>query len=597
MFLTNLRRLWRALRHDPTSGEDLIRFNPIAKRALGWLVITELLALLEVYPVKLLVDGLNGQNTKFVFGLSRTSYALALCVVVFALYESASWAQARMDNVRNSAAWLFYVVINDFGNRKQLSLGADWHVAHSSAKKESVLVKNHKKVDYLFDNLIFDIVPLTVRIIYTAIGTFIIGWEFGLLATATISFYFVAMRWSEARIEPMRKELRHYTKRIEQSDSELGSNAMAIKEQGLEDDLGSAHRSLLMEHWATETPRHAKFRRLIFTQDHIITFSRVGFYAIALVVFSGSSLVGAVVLANAWLERIYSNIWRYGQFQYILNEGSEALKELVELFEEKPSIRQPKDPKWPASVEGKVEFKNVTFAYPGTTRPAVENINLTIQPGQTVALVGPSGGGKSTIARLLQHQYDPTAGSVLVDGVDLRQIDDKKFRRKVLGTVPQEPGLFDRTIETNIGMVRPEAAKTAIKAAATEASAHEFIETLPRGYDTMVGERGIVLSGGQRQRVAIARALLRRSPILVLDEPTSALDAESQLEIKQTLTRLTESRTATILIIAHRFSTIESADVVVVVANGRIVEIGSHDQLAQRNGLYQRLRHLEGLLE
>jgi ABC-type multidrug transport system fused ATPase/permease subunit len=598
MFFTNLRRLWRALRLDPTSGTDLARFRPIAARAVGWLTITELLVLVEVYPLKLLIDALTAPAGRtFPYHLDRVTYAAALCLLVFLLYELASWAQARMDNIRNSAAWLFYVIINDFGNRKQLSLGADWHVANSSAKKDTMLSRNHKKVDYMIDNLIFDIVPLTFRIGFIAIGIWFVGWPYGLLAVSTIALYGLAIKWTERKIEPLRKEYRSYTKRVEQSDSELGSNAMAIKEQGLEDDLAMAHRQLLIEHWEHENPRHLKFRRYIFAQDHLITISRVGFYAISFWGYQHGLSIGAIVLANAWVERIYANIWRYGQFQYVLNEGTPALKELVELFETEPSIKQPEEPQWPETVKGRVQFKNVTFQYPTARRPAVEHINLTIEPGQTVALVGPSGGGKSTIARLLQHQYDPTHGQVTVDGVDLREIDDKLYRRIMLGSVPQEPGLFDRTILENIGMVRRDASDEEVRQAAREASANDFIERLPNGFDTWVGERGIVLSGGQRQRVAIARALLRRPPILVLDEPTSALDAESQLFIKQTLERLTASRQSTILIIAHRFSTIEMADLVVVVEDGRIVETGTHAQLQKRNGLYQRLRHLEGLLD
>jgi ATP-binding cassette subfamily B protein len=179
--------------------------------------------------------------------------------------------------------------------------------------------------------------------------------------------------------------------------------------------------------------------------------------------------------------------------------------------------------------------------------------------------------------------------------VRLDRIDDRRYRR-LLGTVPQEPGLFDRTIMENIRIVRPGATPEQVYKAAEQASADGFITSLPNGWDTLVGERGIVLSGGERQRVALARALLRQPPILVLDEPTSALDAESQLYVKETLDKLTYTRASTVLIIAHRISTIERADIVVVVDRGRIVEIGSQEELASYNGLYRRLLELEGLL-
>ena len=269
-----------------------------------------------------------------------------------------------------------------------------------------------------------------------------------------------------------------------------------------------------------------------------------------------------------------------------------ATERLVEILEVEPQIKAPQNPvTMPARVEGHVEFKDVTFNYP--TRPqiaALDEFSFSVSPGETVALVGPSGAGKSTVFQLLMRFYDPSAGTVGLDDVNLQQADPLDIRQQI-SIVPQETVIFADTVYQNILFGRPSASANEVYAAADKALADEFVRQLPDGYDTVLGERGVTLSGGQRQRIAIARAILRNAPLLLLDEATSALDAESEKVVQMALERLMEGRTT--LVIAHRLATVLKADRIIVMDAGKVIATGTHAQLLEQEGLYQRLANLQ----
>jgi ATP-binding cassette subfamily B protein len=291
---------------------------------------------------------------------------------------------------------------------------------------------------------------------------------------------------------------------------------------------------------------------------------------------------GLVAGAFGALTEVYGDLLR----------GAGAAGRLAELLSEKPGIAAPANPiALPEPSRGQIAFDNVSFAYP--TRPdaqALRNFSLTVSPGETVAVVGPSGAGKSTLFQLAQRFYDPQAGSVRIDGVALPSADPAEIRQR-MALVPQETVLFAASARDNLRYGKWEASDEEIWEAARVANAEKFLRALPDGLDSFMGEAGTRLSGGQRQRISIARALLRNTPILLLDEATSALDAESEKLVQDALDHLMQDRTT--IVIAHRLATVRSADRIIVMDEGRIVEQGDHDSLIAKNGLYARLAELQ----
>ncbi len=269
-----------------------------------------------------------------------------------------------------------------------------------------------------------------------------------------------------------------------------------------------------------------------------------------------------------------------------------AAGRIDELLNARPDIAAPESPvALPHPAEGAIRFDGVTFRYPSRDDvSALDDFSMDIKPGETVALVGPSGAGKTTVFQLLLRFYDPQSGTVSIDGVDLAKADPQAIRR-IIGLVPQETVIFSGSIAENIRYGRPEATDAEVEAAARAANAHDFIQKLPDSYETLLGERGTTLSGGQRQRIAIARAILKDPPILLLDEATSALDAESERAVQVALEALMKNRTT--LIIAHRLATVQRADRIVVLDAGKAIAIGSHSDLVAEGGLYAHLANLQ----
>ena len=419
---------------------------------------------------------------------------------------------------------------------------------------------------------------------------FWLNWDFTLVAVAVTPFLLVfVMRFKKAVKEVQREVRKRQSDIVAVVQQGLGS--VRVVEAFGRQDLETGRMTDASRASVTAALKARRIKSLLSPVVTIVVALCTGFvlWRGTLLILAGAMTAGALTVFLAYLSKFFKPVQDLAKMTNTIAQTSVALERIQAILAADEVIPEHPDAKDPGSLRGEITFEHVAFGY-GDVAPVLRDVNFTIKPGQVVGIVGPTGGGKSTVVSLIPRFYDPTAGRVLIDGADIRDWKLVSLRREI-GFVLQETILFRGTIRDNIAYGRPDAKPDEIVAAAKLANADEFIVKMPQGYDTIVGERGDTLSGGQRQRIGIARAVIRDNPILILDEPTAALDTESEQLVVQGLERLMKGRT--VIMIAHRLSTIRDADTIIVLKDGVVAEQGSHDELVARGGVYAELYRIQ----
>lgn len=569
-------RLWKLL--APSQRQIKILF--------ALTMVFELVRLISPYLLKLIIDKLTHFDLSDIMPIVILIFFMLIAeqLVSFIDYFIDKRILKTMGEVEN------YLPVA--AQKKLVYLSLSYHEKENTGSKIVKIERGTQKIIELFSNMSWEVVPTIAQLFVTLIALFIVDFRFGLSFMLFAPLFIYVTFKVNKDLYPIRKK-RH--KDYESSFGKMGQSIININtvksfvQEKKEVKDYKLIRDAIKENFFTE---FSKLLNYSLIRNFIISLGRIAILLLGVyLVWQGNVSIGTLVFVITLSEKSYFSLYRLSRFYDKMEEGKEAVNRFTKLLNQEQDIVNPKNGIKPKDIAGRIDFKNVNFSYESDSGKALGNVNLKINSGCVTALVGPSGGGKTTVARMIYRHYDPQAGEVLLDGQNLKDYDLYAFR-KFIAIVPQEVEVFNSSVRDNIAYARPDASFREIKAAAKVANAEEFIDKLTKGYGTEVGERGIKLSGGQRQRLGIARAILANPRILIFDEATSSLDSYSEKLIQDAMEKVGKGRT--MIIIAHRLSTIRKADKIIVLEEGNVVEQGSHYELAKASGgLYAKLLKLQ----
>ncbi len=556
------------------------------KKGFLLILLIELVNLLDPFLIKIVIDKLSNFNSDAVW------WVIGAALGLFAFRRLSSVIVYLKDSLYFK---IFSSAEREFSvnaQKKMVSLSLSYHEKEDTGNKIIKIDKGVSKILDLFTSIYWEVSPVLIKIVIVCGILFWFDYRLGLSFIIFVPIFVWFAYSMNKSVRPVRKE--RYKKYEEaagimtQSIVNINTVKSFTREKAEVSQVAKIRKKieeLLIKEWK-KILKSGLLRQTISDLGKLSTLL-IGIF----LVLDESISVGTLIFIFMISNEAYNNLYRLSRFYDSVEEGMIAVERYLKLLNEKSEIKNKKNGVKPDNFKGKISFENVSFRYQDAKDSALFNVSVNIAPSTVVALVGPSGGGKTTFARMIYRHYDPQKGSVKIDGTDLRDFDLFSFR-KFISIVPQEVEIFSTNIKANIAYANPKAGLAEIKRAAKIANADEFINKLSEKYNTQVGERGVKLSGGQRQRIGIARAILANPKILIFDEATSSLDSESEKLIQDSIDRISEGRT--VIIIAHRLSTIRKADKIIVLENGKIVEKGNHRELSsQKSGIYSRLLELQ----